>query len=346
MKAQIDRVQLFKAYLNELFGDEGVCIATSMSKDSLLSFRINYLKVKTAQERLTLLHNVIAQGFDFEPYFLEKNGVQVVTIEESVNEVYAFYVLSKREGQGGLILSKTKEFLEHEIYIQNPSSMLSVFELSPKAETSILDVCAAPGSKTTMIASVTENKANVFAVEKFKPRFFSLKANLEDNGVDIKRLFLSDSIGLDKKYPEYINFFDSVLVDAPCTNESRFNLSDRKSLEFWNPKKYKDLSRVQKGVLITGARMLKPGGTLVYSTCTYNPMENEAVVDWLLSKVPEIEICELALKLEGASQRSVSMLEPFKTYKQYCFDSRVEKTARIMPNGTFEGFFIAKFTKK
>ena len=92
-------------------------------------------------------------------------------------------------------------------YIQNPSSMIPVTELNPQEGEEILDLCAAPGSKTTLIADITKNNARITAVEKSKTRFFSLKRNLENYGATNVRLILANGIGLEKRYPELINHF-------------------------------------------------------------------------------------------------------------------------------------------
>jgi NOL1/NOP2/sun family putative RNA methylase len=210
-------------------------------------------------------------------------------------------------------LSETIAFNNGLIYIQNLSSMLPVIELEPKKGEVILDLCAAPGSKTSQIAELTGNEAKITAVENNRNRFFALKSNLENLGVKNVNLLLENSRFLDKNHPEFIEQFNKILVDVPCSNEGLVFLSVPKSFDKWNPKLPKHLSKLQKALIATGIKLLKKGGTMVYSTCTFSKEENEEVIEWALKKFPEMKL---------------------------------EKIKRIIPDEFFTGFFLAKLSKR
>ncbi len=209
-------------------------------------------------------------------------------------------------------ISETKAFDEGRIYIQRLSSMLPVLELEPKACEKILDMCAAPGSKTSQIAEESGNLAQITAVENNRNRFFTLKNNLEKQGVKNFTLILEAAQFLDRNHPELIGSFDKILLDAPCSNEGFISLDDQATLERWNPKLPGKLSKLQKKLVSTGIKLLKPGGTLVYSTCTFSKEENEEVIEWVLKKFPEMKL---------------------------------EKLKRVTPDRLYSGFFFAKLLK-
>ena len=144
---------------------------------------------------------------------------------------------------------------------------------------------------------------------------------------------------LHKKYPEFVNFFDKVMLDSPCSSEGRFYTKNPKSYKYWNKHKIREMTSVQKGLLKAGIEMLKPGGFLLYSTCTINPYENEQNVNWLLSKVPNIEVEEIKLDIYNIHKGLIE-------YENLKFDENISKTIRIIPNEIFGAFYLAKIRKK
>ncbi|MBL8013036.1 MAG: RsmB/NOP family class I SAM-dependent RNA methyltransferase, partial [Candidatus Omnitrophica bacterium] len=150
------------------------------------------------------------------------------------------------------------------LYIQGLSSMLPVIVLDPKPGERVLDLCAAPGSKTTQIAALMNNEGEIVAIDSVRPRFYRLKAVLALNGVEMARPKCLDGA----KYRSS-ELFDRILVDAPCSSEARFKMSDAKTFGYWSLRKIKEMAHKQKGLLLNACRLLKPGGTLVYSTCTF-----------------------------------------------------------------------------
>ncbi|MBU1104167.1 MAG: RsmB/NOP family class I SAM-dependent RNA methyltransferase [Nanoarchaeota archaeon] len=228
--------------------------------------------------------------------------------------------------------------LEHLLgyyYIQEISSMMSVLALDPQPDEFVLDICASPGSKTTQAAAKMQNKGTIIANDLKLDRIKILSTNLERCGVTNTITTRNDAISLCSSLKKS-NFrkFDRILLDAPCSGEGTLR-SSPKTLLMWNQKVIKKLSRQQKKFIAFAFKCLKEGGTLVYSTCTHAPEENEEVVSFALENFPvKIETLSLPLKCrEGISQ-----------WKEKKFHKDVEKTCRIYPqDNNSEGFFVSKF---
>ncbi|MBT3251379.1 MAG: RsmB/NOP family class I SAM-dependent RNA methyltransferase [Candidatus Marinimicrobia bacterium] len=222
------------------------------------------------------------------------------------------------------------------IYIVNPSSLIPPIVLNPQPGENILDLTAAPGSKTIQIAALMENTGNISAVDIVRHRYYKLKANLERNGVSNASIYNKDGISVWINCPEQ---FDRVLLDAPCTTESRFNIHDEKTYHHWSKKKILEMNRKQRQLLYSAVQSLKPGGTLVYSTCTFSPEENELTVHSILKKFKNV------LTTEPISINLPTATDPLKTWKNKILNDQVKKCIRILPDKIFEGFFICKFKK-
>lgn len=221
------------------------------------------------------------------------------------------------------------------VYIQSLSSMLVPIVLSPENGDRILDLCAAPGAKTTQIASLAP-KAEIIAVEKIRTRYYKLLASLKSQGVNIERILLIDGIWVRKKFPEY---FDKILADVPCSTEGRFLVSNPNTFKYWKQRKVKEMVHKQKKLLHSAFLALKVGGTLVYSTCTFSPEENEGVIDWFIRKFKyKVELIPIDIPLKNAVQGLTS-------FDGKGFSKELKLTKRIIPNGLMEGFYIAKIKK-
>ena len=193
------------------------------------------------------------------------------------------------------------------LYPQGLESMQAVVALDPQPGECVLDLCAAPGSKTTQIAAHMRNEGVLVANEPVRARFYRLKTVLNITGARSK-LTMVDG----RRYQARDRLFDRVLVDASCSSEGRFKKDDPKTYAYWSLHKIKEMAHKQKGLLLNASRLVKPGGVLVYSTCTFAVEENEEVLEWFLRKASGFTL---------------------------------EKQTRILPDSHMEGFFIAKLRK-
>lgn len=234
------------------------------------------------------------------------------------------------------VLAETKFYKEGYLYVQSLSSMIPPLVLEPQPNEIILDMTAAPGSKTTQIAMLMNNTGTLVANDKSRIRNFRLTANLKLQGVTNTHVLSQPGEFLWKKYPEY---FDRVLVDVPCSMEGRFFVEDPKTYQDWTPGKVKQLSEMQKWLLRSAVSSTRVGGTIVYSTCTLSPEENEEVINWILKKEGG------AVELEDISIKDLLTDKGLTHYKNRIFDERLSKTVRIYPSIDMEGFFIAKLRK-
>jgi len=232
-------------------------------------------------------------------------------------------------------LQRTLAYQDGLIYVQNISSMLPVIALNPQNGQKILDLCASPGAKTTQIASLAPG-AEIVAFEKEHIRHCKLEANLKIQGVTNVETFAQDGFWARKKFPEY---FDKILVDAPCSAEGLFDLNNPRSYKYWNGRKVKELHDKQKSLLHSAFFALKEGGELVYSTCTFSPEENEGVIDWFINKFKEqIEVVQIEFPLNN-------VFCGITKWHDKHFSNACKLTRRIIPNEFMEAFFVAKLRK-
>tara|TARA_B100000315_G_scaffold260350_1_gene321055 strand:- start:924 stop:1871 length:948 start_codon:yes stop_codon:yes gene_type:complete len=286
-------------------------IANSFLIKKKTAFRINYRKTDLRSLRRQMLdERVRAKELSFpQGAFLLKNQL--------------------RDFQ------RTNMYKDGLVYVQNISSMLPGLVLNPQNGDKILDLCAAPGAKTTHLASLAP-ESEIIAVEKIRTRYYKLLANLTTQCPDFVKVYLLDAIWVRKKFPEQ---FDKILADVPCSTEGRFLITNPKTFKYWKTKKIREMLHKQKKLLHSAFFALKEGGEMVYSTCTFSPEENEMVVDWFINKFKgKMEILPINLKLKNLRPGLVS-------WKGKKFDPSLLMTRRIVPDDTFEGFFIAKLKK-
>ena len=233
-------------------------------------------------------------------------------------------------------LSRHPLFSEGILYFQNLSSLVPALILAPKPGERVLDLCAAPGSKTTQIAAMMEGRGTLVAVEAVKARFYKLKTVCGLLGANNVSLKLTD--GRYYRMPEE-GPFDKVLVDAPCSSEGRFRTFEPESYAYWSPRKIREMAHKQKGLLLNASRLVKPGGELLYSTCTFAPEENEGVVDWFLKK----QGAEFVLS--PVNLPSVKACPSLAVWDRRVFASDLSRCLRILPDGKMSGFFLAFFKR-
>ena len=232
-------------------------------------------------------------------------------------------------------LTEHDAFYEGRLYIQNLSSMLAPMILDPQPGERILDLAAAPGGKTLMMAGMMENRGWISAVEPVKDRFHKLRANIARAGATIVHTYMKDGRGVGRTVPES---FDRVLLDAPCSSEAKFTTLKPKSYAFWSLRKIKESQKLQKRLILSAWESLKPGGRLLYSTCSFAPEENEAVVDYLLAKREDARLLPVELPI-GDTMEGVIRWEK----KRY--DETLRLSRRVLPTEEMDGFFLALLEK-
>lgn len=217
-------------------------------------------------------------------------------------------------------------------YLQEPSAMTPASRLSVEPGEYVLDMCAAPGGKATAAGAALNGQGLLVANDISTTRARALLRNLELFG--IPNLFVANEAPekLVKSFPE---FFHKIILDAPCSGEGMFRKEEALAKD-WTPEKSRELAEIQRRLILNAADMLRPGGQLLYSTCTFSPEEDEGTVSYLLEQRPEMELMEMK-PYEGFSPGVPGWGNG---------DERLSKCVRIFPhkmNG--EGHFLALFHK-
>jgi 16S rRNA (cytosine1407-C5)-methyltransferase len=280
--------------------------------ERMVSFRLNQLK-QPGPEIIEQLHNQFS--LTHVPWMKDA------------------YLVSSHDREK---LTHSNLFKEGIIYIQNLSSMLPPLILNPSKHDRVLDLTAAPGSKTSLMSVLMENQGEIAAVEVSRDRFFRMVQNLKTLGAENVKTFLKDGEKVWKHTPES---FDKVLIDAPCSTESRFHVNDPETYAYWGMKKIKEMVKKQSRLLFSAVQSLKVGGTLVYSTCSFAPEENEEVLDRILKKFEgKIILEEFEIPLANVTPGLVEFSK--KTYSPM-----LTRSKRILPDHAMEGFFLSKIKK-
>lgn len=219
-------------------------------------------------------------------------------------------------------------------YIQEPSAMAAVELLGPEPGDHVLDLCAAPGGKSTQIASLLEGQGFLLSNEIHNARAKILSQNVERMGIPNAAVISHDSKALGGWFPEY---FDKILVDAPCSGEGMFR-KDEEARGEWSPAGVKACALRQQEILHHAAGMLKPGGVLLYSTCTFSPEEDEGSVEAFLARHPEFST-EASHVYEGFSMGNPQWIPGGR--------EALEQTWRIWPHQVRgEGHYLARLRKE
>ncbi len=283
-----------------------------MLKPLRQSIRINILKISVE----SVLENLI-ENFNVEPVPWCHEG---------------YFVYPKTDADE-VIISNTMEFHLGLIFVQEAASMIPPVVLEVRPGQFVLDMAAAPGSKTTHIGMYMKNRGCLIANDIKRNRLNILILNIQRCGILNAYVMMKDG----RYFNRFENMFDRVLLDAPCSNVGMIRKNFR-YLKFWSRDKVESLSQLQKEMISAGYKALKPGGILVYSTCTLEPAENEEVIDYLISKTnAKIEEVNLPIRKRRA----------FTSFEGKKFDSQVRKCLRIHPqDNDTEGFFVAKVVKE
>ncbi|MDX1811739.1 MAG: RsmB/NOP family class I SAM-dependent RNA methyltransferase [Gammaproteobacteria bacterium] len=306
---------LFLERLQHIFPEEKyAALLETFRQEKAVCFRVNTLKTSEQD----LLPQLEALGLSISKHEFFENTYTIPAEQKN-------------------LLTYSEFFTNGLCYVQNLSSMLPVFLLAPTSADKVLDIAAAPGSKTTQIAASMNNEGWISAVEINKSRFFKLKDNLALQGITNVHTYLMDGSIVWQKCPEE---FDKILVDAPCSSESRFNENEPETFAYWSDKKIREMVKKQKRLIFSAFLSLKPGGSMVYATCSFAPEENEQILNYLLRKFSGNAVLEaIELPLDNIQHG----LTEWKGKK---LDSSIKNAIRILPNGIMDGFFVCKIRKQ
>ncbi len=278
-----------------------------------------------ANEFLAALNQPSYSGFRENPL---KNDHPTSAINQSAGKVP--YVST---GYYGQVNGKSLDHVTGWVYSQEPSAMFVGEVVDPQPGERVLDLCAAPGGKTTHLIGKMNNEGLLVANEIFPKRAKILAENLERWGVKNAVVTSESPADLEKQFPQY---FDRILVDAPCSGEGMFR-KEPAGIEYWSPDYPAECANRQQKILASAMKMLKPGGVLVYSTCTFAPEEDEQNISWLLNNYPHLELIPIK-KAAGMDDGRPEWADN---------NGDLKKTVRLFPHHIKgEGHFIAKMINK
>ncbi len=235
----------FQTKYTKLLGDQATDFLRSFSEPSTHGFRINPLK--------------------------PANTIHIDESHPTAHCKFGFY---------GEVDGKSPEHTAGLVYSQEPSAMYVGEVAHPSANEKVLDLCAAPGGKTTHLGSYMKNTGLLVANEIDSKRAKVLVENVERFGFKNTIVTNTDPEKMAKTLP---NYFDRLLVDAPCSGEGMFR-KDPDATKYWNIDYPKKCAKRQKEILTEAVKNLRPGGTLIYSTCTFSPEEDEQIISWLVKE--------------------------------------------------------------
>lgn len=288
--------------LNKQYGEEKANqILNGYQKERTVSIRVNTLKSDINR----VLDELSKEGIEYEKVPWYKDAVVIKNVKENLIQSLEIY----KNG---------------EIYLQSLSSMLPPLILDPKPNTDILDMCSAPGGKTTQMAALSENEAHITACEINHIRTERLRYNIEKQGANCIYIMQKDS-----RYIDNFFSFDKILLDAPCSGSGTINTNNPKLSDIFTTKLIKKSISSQLALLKKAINILKSGGEIVYSTCSILACENEDIINKaLLGSNTEI----IPIDFNG---KEYLPLLPVKIPGTLC----------VCPDEFFEGFFIAKIRK-
>lgn len=307
--------KLLLSRLQTILGDHFSSVLTALSEERKWSFRLNTLYPHTEE--------VFAE-------FAEK----WIIIESFawLEWVYLFDRIHEYAIKG------TRAFYDGKIYLQSIASQLPVLALAPQSGECILDICAAPGSKTTQMAMMMKNTGAIRALEQDRIRYEKMLHNIHLQWAKNIRWMKIDA----RKYlQENGELFDRILLDAPCSAEGRILVSNEKTYGFWSLENIEKKAQLQYELLSLALDHLKVWGELVYSTCTLAPEENEWVITRILVDRDDIELLDIDIWLSDREWWTSGLT----SFWAETFSDDLKKAVRILPSGETEGFFIVKLKK-
>ncbi len=244
----------------------------------------------------------------------------------------AFYLI---EGKGALVDSDL--FRNGEIYIQIASSLVPGLVLDPRSGESILDLAAAPGGKASHIAALCNNEASLWLNDALAGRLKKLEAVAGLMHIKYTQITAHPAQYADKFIEQS---FDRILLDAQCTGEGRVDLRKSGALRYWSLDRVIEYGYLQQRMLAAAFRLLKPGGVLVYTTCTISPEENERPIDNLLSRYDDCRVLPIEIDFDYDVR-----MAGLRSWDGHNFHPDVSMALRIRPHEFYEPFFVCKLQK-
>lgn len=266
-----------------------------------------------------------------------KTSLRINTLKTSIENIH--HILSQNEisfsqvnyNKTALIIENNDNaikdlniYTEGKIYLQSLSSQLPALILNPQENQDILDMCAAPGGKTTQLAALSNNKSHITACEMNKMRAERLKFNLNKQGVTCANVMVTDARNLESYFS-----FDKILLDAPCSGSGTFQLNIPKTYSGFTDTLINKCVSAQEKLLDKAMSVLKIGGEIVYSTCSVLPCENEEIIKKVLKKYK----CEI-LPIDQQISSNLPLLP-----------CSIDNAICVCPTREYEGFFVAKMRK-
>lgn len=279
-------------------------------------------------------------GQEFNPEDVKiKNALRINTLKSNEKEVInrlnakltkISFLKNGYYYESEFSMAATPEHLQGYYYLQEAASQLPAEILEPKGTDTVLDMCASPGSKTTQLAMLMNNKGKITALDSENVRLPKLQNNLERCGVTNTITYKKDA-----RYAQDLGLeFEKILLDAPCSGNFAIEpdwFLERKLGDI------KALVKTQRQLLQAAIDVLKPGGILVYSTCSLEPEENELNINWLLNEYKDVELEKIDIDIgdPGLTKAFDRELNP-----------DLAKCKRFWPHKTgTQGFFLAKLRK-
>lgn len=322
----------FRERMKTLLGEEYEAFEASYDKERVQGLRLNALKAEEGlregweMDGAEKLADYIKQrtGFTLERIGWAKEGYYYGSLDRPGKHPYH---------DAGVY------------YIQEPSAMAAVELLDPKPGDRVLDLCAAPGGKSSHMASRLKGTGFLLSNEIHPARARILSQNMERMGV--KNAVVSNE-DPERLSPAFKGFFDKILVDAPCSGEGMFRKDEEARLQ-WSEEHVRLCAGRQAGILDEAAKMLRAGGRLVYSTCTFAPEENEGTIFRFLERHGEFQV-EKVTAFDGFSQGNSKWAgfggDAGEGAKSKALDLGLDYTWRIMPHKLEgEGHYIAVLKK-
>ena len=279
--------------MQKMLGDEYPAFLLAMEQPPSLAFRLNPKRANAEENSSALIEKKVLWAENGR--YLKKTDIK----------------------PGSTILHAAGAF-----YMQEASAMVSASVLNPQPGEKILDLCAAPGGKSTQIAAAMKDQGLLISNDPETSRSKILAANIERMGVGNASVVNAYPHQLSDKWPD---FFDAILVDAPCSGEGMFR-RDPDARGEWNPASPEGCAKRQAEILDHAAKMLRPGGRMVYSTCTFNNFENEGSILGFLDRHPEFSPEDFHLEGAGDSTKGMLHIYPHRVEGDGHFVARLRKS--------------------